>query len=367
VGTETLNLQLIVKNICEKIKTSASIDIISIENGNDRLEKILNQEIQNHNKEQQSRLKDEFFGHGHLEKIIRDEDVTEIIINSWKDIWFEKSGQFSESQDVFLSPTTYHNYVHRLCKNLKVQLTFDQPFLCVTQENLRYHIVSPSISGDDYTLSIRKHRKLQWSMKDLLDKKSISEKQLQLIEQIIKQRKNFLVIGATGTGKTTFLNCCLKLLKANDRAVLIEDTSELIIPNGLSTKLLTRKDSHGLLSPIDLTILIREALRMRPDRLVLGEVRGPEAKDLLLALSTGHDGSIGTLHAVSAHEALIRLEMLIQLGAPQWSLDAIRRLIYFSLHYIICIERNEHGQRSVKDIHKLSGLESFGFLTEKIS
>jgi pilus assembly protein CpaF len=360
------NLQLIVKNICEKIKISPSIDIISLENGNDRLEKILNQEIKTHDETYRARLTSEFFGLGPLDKIIQDEDVTEIIVNSWKDIWFEKSGKFFESTDTFLSSTTYHNFVHRLCKNLKAQLTFDQPFLCITQDNLRYHIVSPSISGEDFSLSIRKHRKIHWHMKDLLEKKSITNDQMNFIQNIITEKKNFLVIGATGTGKTTFLNCCLKLLESNERTVLIEDTSELIVPNGLSTKLLTRKDSHGLLSPIDLTILIREALRMRPDRLVLGEVRGPEAKDLLLALSTGHEGSIGTLHAVSAQEALIRLEMLIQLGAPQWSLDAIRRLIYFSIHYIITIERNQDGRRSVKDIHKLSGLESFGFLTEKI-
>lgn len=364
--TQHQELQIIVKNICDKLKTSPSIDVISIESGNDRLEKILNQEIKNHHNDYKERLQNEFFGFGPLESLMQDEDITEIIVNSWKDIWYEKSGMFIESSDTFLSPTTYHNYVQRLCKNLKAQLTFDQPFLCLTHENLRYHIVSPSISGDDFCLSIRKHRKTQWSMEDLLNKKSITPHQLALISNIISEKKNFLVIGATGTGKTTFLNCCLKLLDENERTVLIEDTSELILPNGLSTKLLTRKDSHGLLSPIDLTILIREALRMRPDRLVLGEVRGPEAKDLLLALSTGHEGSIGTLHAVSAQEALIRLEMLIQLGAPQWSLEAIRRLIYFSLHYIITIERDDLGQRSVKDIHKISGLESFGFLIEKI-
>lgn len=359
-------LQLIVRNICDKIKISPTIDIASLESGNDRLEKVLNQEIRNYDEDHRSRLEEEFFGNGPLEVLMSDDDVTEIVINSWKDIWYEKLGNFFECKDSFLSQITYHNYIHRLCKNLKSQITFDQPFLCVSKDHFRYHIVSPSISGDDYAVSIRKHRKIQWTLEDLFNKGSITEPQMSLIKKIIKDRKNFLVIGATGTGKTTFLNCCLKLFKNTERAVLVEDTSELILPNGLSTKLLTRKDSHGLLNPIDLTILIREALRMRPDRLVLGEVRGPEAKDLLLALSTGHEGSIGTLHAVSAREALIRLEMLIQLGAPQWSLDAIRRLIYFSLHYIVCIERDQTGQRSVKNIHKISGLESFGFLLENI-
>ncbi len=359
------HLQLIVKDICDKMRISPSIDIVSKESGNDRLEKMLKQEISLHTN-YQDRLSLEFFGSGPLDSLLNDINVTEIIVNSWQDIWYEKDGKFHKSEDAFLNPTTFHNYVHRLCKELRAQITFDQPFLCITKNNLRYHIVSPTISGDDYCLSIRKHRKAEWTMKELKQKGSISESQYELIKTIITERKNFLVIGATGSGKTTFLNCCLKLIENHQRTILIEDTSELITPNSLSTKLLTRKDSHGLLNPIDLTMLIREALRMRPDRLILGEVRGPEAKDLLLALSTGHEGSIGTLHAVSAHEALIRLEMLIQLGAPQWSLDAIRRLIYFSLHFIVTIERDKHGQRSIKDIHKISGLESFGFLLEKL-
>src|SRR5690606_28842673 len=223
----------------------------------------------------------------------------------------------------------------------------------------------PSISGKDYNLSIRKHRSKQWTTDELVLNNSITEAQLRFVQIAIKERKNFLVVGATGTGKTTFLNCCLSLISQNERIIIIEDTPELLVPNSLSSKLLTRKDSQGLLTPIELTDLIKESLRMRPDRLVLGEVRGPEAKDLLLALSTGHEGSIGTLHAVSAQEALIRLEMLIQLGAPQWNLDAIRRLIYFSLDYIICLERDQTGRRSVNSIYKLSGLESFGFLIEK--
>lgn len=360
------NLQVIANDICSKIKISPSIDLISMEHGNDRLLKLLEQEINSQDKIYQERLKLEFFGSGPLEKLMSEGDITEIIVNSWQDIWYEQNGQFIKSEDTFFNPTTYHNYIHRLCKELKAQLTFDQPFLCITHANLRYHIVSPTISGIDYCLSIRKHRPAQWSFNELIENNSVTSEQFSIIQNIINERKNFLVVGATGSGKTTFLNCCLQLIDTKQRILIIEDTSELIGPNTLTTKLLTRKDSHGLLSPIDLTLLIREALRMRPDRLVLGEVRGPEAKDLLMALSTGHEGSIGTLHAVSAHEALIRLEMLIQLGAPQWSLEAIRRLIYFSLHYIITIERNSHGQRSVKNIHKISGLENFGFLLEKV-
>lgn len=359
------NLHLVVQDICQRIKVTSSIDLISIESNQNQLENLLTEATAQLNEDLRLRVRGEFVGHGPLGPLLDDEEITEIIINSWKDIWFEKGGQFYESKDSFLSQTTFHSYIQRLCRDLKTQITFDQPFICETKENLRVHIVAPSVSGRDYNLSIRKHRQRRLTYYDLLSSNSISQSQLDFIRKAIEERKNFLVVGPTGSGKTTFLNCCLTMIESSERIVIIEDTSELSIPNGLSSKLLTRKDSQGLLSPIDLTDLIKESLRMRPDRLVLGEVRGPEAKDLLLALSTGHEGSIGTLHAVSAQEALIRLEMLIQLGAPQWSLDAIRRLIYFSLNYIVCLERNKSGHRSVKGIHKLAGLESFGFLLEK--
>ncbi len=359
------NLQIVVQDICKRIKESSNIDLISIEADQNRIEGVLSEQTHKLSDEEKTRVRNEFFTNGPLEEILQDDLVTEIIINSWKDIWYEKHGQFYQASDCFLSQTTFHNYVQRLCKNLRTQLTFDQPFICTAKDNLRYHIVAPSISGKDYTLSIRKHRDQRWTADDLLSKNSISEVQLNFVKTAIRERKNFLVIGATGTGKTTFLNCCLSLMNPSERAIIIEDTPELYVPNNLSTKLLTRRDSQGLLPPIELTHLIKESLRMRPDRLILGEVRGPEAKDLLLALSTGHAGSIGTLHAVSAKEALIRLEMLVQLGAPQWSLEAIRRLIYFSLDYVICLERTQAGHRSVNNIYKLTGLESFGFLLEK--
>ena len=147
---------------------------------------------------------------------------------------------------------------------------------------------------------------------------------------------------------------------------MIEDTEELHLPNQASTKLLSRPQLSAQLPAVDLGELVKQSLRMRPQRLVVGEVRGAEAKDLLMALATGHQGSWGTLHAVDARQALLRLEMLIQLGAPQWSLPAIRQLLHLSVDAIVvCGIANE--KRQLEGIFKVASLESFGFLLEQLA
>jgi pilus assembly protein CpaF len=174
------------------------------------------------------------------------------------------------------------------------------------------------------------------------------------------------LIGPTGSGKTAVLNACLAEISKDERVVILEDTDELRCANPLSTKLLSRWDSQKILSEVTLSDLVRLSLRLRPDRLVMGEVRGPEAKDLLMALSTGHRGSLATLHAETAQQALLRLEMLIQLGAPQWSLQAVRQLIHLSLDVIVVLKM-EGRRRRLHGMWRLSSLETFGFTLEPIA
>ena len=156
-------------------------------------------------------------------------------------------------------------------------------------------------------------------------------------------------------------------MRSNERVILIEDTQELALPNSASTRLLTRKDAQGVLPIIDQMELVKQSLRMRPDRIVMGEIRGAEAKDLLMALSTGHSGSFATLHATDPQQALLRLEMLIQLGASFWSLEAIRNLIFLSLQNVIVVGRSPSGVRVLKGIYVLSSRETSGILVERLA
>lgn len=185
--------------------------------------------------------------------------------------------------------------------------------------------------------------------------------QAEKLKTFYKDKKSLLIIGPTGTGKTSLVNSLLKLSKPLERIVCLEDTDEIKLPNTLSTKLLTRMDLHKRLQDFELSDLIIQSLRMRPDRLILGEVRGKEAKDLLMTFSTGHKGGIATLHAENPKQALWRLEMLVQMGAPSWSNDGIRRLIKLGIDYVITLGF-EGNKRKLTGIHKIQSLEPTGFL-----
>lgn len=331
-----------------------------------RISQIISEEAQGLDCHDQLRLQNEFEGVGPLTSLIEDESVTEIIINSLDQIWYEKAGRLSRLEDRFASELTFQNFVERVCQEAKVQVSIERPFCDGRFRNFRLHMVSSELTKSGFILTLRRQSKNPWSLERLQESQWASPQGMQVLKNWIEQKKSFLVVGETGSGKTSVLNACLQSLPHNERVVVLEDTAEIVIPNEASTRLLTRHDSHGLLPTVDLTELLRQSLRMRPDRLVVGEVRSAEAKDLLLALSTGHQGSMGTLHASSAAQAILRLEMLVQLGAPHWSLTTIRRLLGLSLNGIIVVGRNEKGERRLQSIYEISAVEETGVLLDPI-
>jgi pilus assembly protein CpaF len=313
----------------------------------------------------QIRILDEFHGYGPISKLILDEEITEIIINGPHNIWFEKKGKLFEHADSFATELTFSNFVHRICQEGHIHYTLERPMADGKFLDFRIHLVSEELTRAKTVISLRRHPKNPWTLSKLIENNWCTEHEAVSIKKMLGSQENFIVVGGTGTGKTSFLNACLQEIQRNCRAVIIEDTEELAKPNKISTRLLTRKDAQGVLSTIDQSELLKQALRMRPDRIIMGEIRGDEAKDLLMALSTGHQGSFASLHATDAHQALLRLEMLIQLGAPNWSLDAIRNLIFLSLQKIIVIERLQDGTRALKGIYQICSRETSGILIER--
>jgi pilus assembly protein CpaF len=318
------------------------------------------------NPEQLTRIENEFYKTGPLESLMDDAAITEIIVNGPTKIFYEQQGRLHLHPDAFLNEITFQNFIERLCLETKTQLSVEQPVADGKFRDFRMHLVGKELTQKDSVLCLRRHPKNPWSFERLANSGWASPSQIEILKNILNEKKSFLVVGPTGAGKTSVLNACLGELSACERNVLIEDTEELYLPNDCSTRLLTRTDAKGLLPNIDQAILLKQALRMRPDRIVVGEVRGAEAKDLLMALSTGHEGSMGTLHASNPHQALMRLEMLVQLGAPFWSNQVVRRLIFLSLQYIIVVNRNHTGQRYLEGIYALTSLEDTGFLLEKL-
>ncbi len=312
------------------------------------------------------RIEDEYFHAGPLEVLFSDPKITEIIVNGGDSIWFERSGQLDRHHDVFLSELTYRNFISRLSREANIQANLDCPFADGKWRDCRVHLIIPPASGDQTVLTLRRHPPSPWTLAALSERQWATEPAIEALKELVTTKKNFLVIGGTGSGKTSVLNACLNELRPSERTVIIEDTCELNTPNNISTKLITRRDSQGLLREIDQSELLRQTLRMRPDRIVMGEIRGGEAKDLLMAFATGHSGCMGTLHAESSRQALLRLEMLIQLGAPQWSLQAVRTLIWLSLQAIVVVGRTKDGARQLDGIYRIASLEEIGFLIERV-
>lgn len=344
------------------------VEIDSFQGDQDhRARAIVETELATESPEIVARIREEYFGSGPLAAAIEAEDVTEIIVNGPGEVWLELSGRLERHHDTFLSELTFRNFLLRACRETGLQTSLDCPFVDGQWRDFRLHLITSPLTPTSSVLTLRRHPRNPWRLHELERRGWAPPEALACLRQLLERKLNFLIVGCTGSGKTSVLNACLQELGANERCILIEDTNELTVPNGSSTKLLTRKDANHLLRDVDQTELLRQSLRMRPDRIVMGEIRGPEAKDLLMAFATGHAGCIGTLHAETARQALLRLEMLIQLGAAQWNLHAVRTLILLSLNAIVVVKRDSEGQRRLEGIYQLTSLEDVGFLLEKLT
>ncbi|MGE4130801.1 MAG: CpaF family protein [Bdellovibrionales bacterium] len=312
------------------------------------------------------RLHEEFLGSGPLKSLLEDPSITEIIVNGPQEIWFEQRGEFSRLGDQFLSLKTFQDFVDRLCAEIDIKVDLSKPFADGKWQGFRVHLALAPLTHCERHVTLRRISHSPWTLAKLEQLEWAPAKALTILREQLSGGKNILFVGPTGCGKTSVLGACLMELAENERVVILEDTDELPRPNSASTKMLTRSELGPGLPEITLGDLLKQSLRMRPKRLVVGEVRGAEAKDLLLALATGHSGSLGSLHASDARQALLRLEMLVQMGAPQWNLHAIRQLIQLSIDTIVVCEKNA-GHRCLEGIYQVAGLESIGFLLDQLA
>lgn len=313
-----------------------------------------------------ARLKSEVLGMGPLEVLIKDPDVTEILVNSWRHIHFEKHGELLKHEDFFATEHSYEQFIERLSRICQTFMNREKPFIECQFENLRITVIFRDLSRGHHLVSLRKKKDVHIPLAHLTESGWCSSQQAEAVKKMIQDRKNFLVIGGTGSGKTTVLQSLLFEMSCKERVVIIEDTQELNPASDLSVSLLTQTNILDPQQNVTMEDLLKRALRLRPDRIGVGEIRGAEAKTLLMALSTGHEGSFGSLHARDAHEALMRLEMLIQMGAPQWSVVSIRRLIGITIDYILVVEKKD-GERKLQSIHQVASVEDVGITLNQIA
>lgn len=317
------------------------------------------------NENDQIRILNELEKMGPLQSFIDDPEVTEILVNEPHQVIYEKNGALKLAEDFFYNRETYHECIERLCQLCGSYINKEKSFIETQIGHLRITIVYGDLSRGHHLLSIRKQSASVKTLDQLHENQWCSDSELNLLKNIVDRKENFIVVGGTSSGKTTVLQAMIGEINPNCRNVIIEDTQELRLNNSLSVSLLTQMNYTHPQNSITMTDLLKRALRLRPDRLIVGEIRGGEATDLLMALSTGHEGSFGSLHARNHSEALLRLEMLIQMGAPQWQQDAIRKLIGLTIKYIIVVKK-EKSRRFLDGIYKLTSVESNGITTMKI-
>lgn len=312
-------------------------------------------------------LVDELTGFGPLEVLLQDSMITEILVNGPHRIFIERQGVLHQSELRFIDDQHLLRVIQRILAPIGRRLDESSPMVDARMpDGSRINAVIPPVALDGPCLSVRKFSRDMLNSKDLIAAGSIDQRVLEFFILMVNKRCNVLVSGGTGTGKTTMLNMLSQLISERERIVTIEDTAELQLKHSHVVRLETRPpnaDGHGEVSARD---LVRNALRMRPDRLILGEIRGTEVLDVLTAMNTGHDGSMTTVHANSATDALLRLETLVGFSGMRIPSHTLRETIRSAVDVVIQLTRHANGRRYVAEILEVVGLRDDHYVTNTL-
>ena len=299
-------------------------------------------------------------GLGVLDELLADESVTEIMVNGAKHIFVERGGKIYRVSRTFESEEELYNVIQRIVGKAGKEVNPANPIVDTRlPDGSRVNVVVPPISRSGATVTIRKFSRNPMTVEKLLEYGSITPDAARFLEKLVKARYNIFISGGTGSGKTTFLNAMSNFIPADERIITIEDSAELQI-HKLSNliSLETRNANSSGKGEVTIRELIRSALRMRPDRIIVGEVRGEEALDMLQAMNTGHDGSLSTGHANSTRDMLSRLETMVLQGNAGLPLMAIRQQIASALDVIIHLSRLRDKSRRTMEITEVLGCEN---------
>ena len=298
-------------------------------------------------------------GLGLLDMIIKDDDITEVMINGTNEIFIEKNGKIKRLNQSFESQRKLEDIIQRIVGRAGREVNQSNPIVDTRlPDGSRVSVVLPPIALKGPTLTIRKFSKTPMTVEQLIKYKSITPKIAKVLETLVKAKYNIFISGGTGSGKTTFLNALSNYIPKNERVITIEDSAELQIA-GIENlvKMETRNSNSTGKGMITIRDLIRTSLRMRPERIIVGEVRGAETLDMLQAMNTGHDGSLSTGHANSTKDMLSRLETMVLMGAEGLPLEAIRQQISSAVDIIIHLSRLRDHSRKTMEISEVMGIK----------
>jgi pilus assembly protein CpaF len=300
----------------------------------------------------------ELFGLGPLEPLLADPTISDILVNSHSTIYIERGGKLERSDVAFKDDEHLMRVIERIVSTVGRRIDESSPMVDARlQDGSRVNAIIPPLSIDGPILSIRRFGAEPLRMAKLIEYKALTRDIADMLQMCVTARLNTLISGGTGAGKTTLLNALSAYIPEYERIVTIEDSAELQLQQPHVVRLETRPPNIEGKGEVTQRDLVRNALRMRPDRIVIGEVRGGEAIDMLQAMNTGHDGSLTTIHANSPRDALSRLETMIQMTGMRLSERAMRQQVASAIDLVLQVARLSDGTRRVTSISEITGME----------
>jgi len=306
-------------------------------------------------------------GLGPLEPLLARDDIADIMVNGAVDCYIEVAGKVQKTKVRFRDNTQLMNICQRIVSQVGRRVDESSP-ICDARlpDGSRVNVIAPPLAIDGPVLTIRKFRRDKLTLDQLVRYGTVTPEGATILQIIARSRCNVLVSGGTGSGKTTLLNCLTRYIDHDERVITCEDAAELQLQQPHVVRLETRPPNIEGEGEITMRDLVKNCLRMRPERIIVGEVRGPEAFDLLQAMNTGHDGSMGTLHANSPREAMSRLESMITMGGFNLPSRTLREMIATSIDVIVQVERLRDGSRRITNITEIVGTEGDVIITQDI-
>lgn len=297
-------------------------------------------------------------GLGPIQVLLDNDDISEIMVNGPNKIFIELNGRIVLSEQKFLNDEHVLNVIEKIISPIGRRIDEGSPMVDARlQDGSRLNAIIPPLALMGPTMTIRKFKKQQLSINDLIQYQTLNQQMADYLCEVVKNRYNILVAGGTGSGKTTLLNILSSFIPHDERIITIEDSAELQLNQPHIVSLETRPPNVEGKGEITINDLVRNSLRMRPDRIIVGEVRGEEALNMLQAMNTGHDGSLSTIHANTPRDVVSRLETLILMSGYDIPLKAIRQQIASSIDLIILQKRFPNGKRKITHITKVEGIE----------